>query len=200
MISPKTEYPAELVQQSKQYTKPQLYDAFNTEHHARIQSDERFNGLLTQYKSLEYQKDWYKENYFRTHFKHEIAMEDYKGKSVQQQIDEFFAGDWYIYETEAGGYFAMTNHTNFYNIFAAWTNPKVWRKEYKDMTALVQSIYDSADKPIYFSHSSYYKNVIANHSVEVADGVFQLILNEQDLEAFMEHYEPFKTNETSEKE
>ncbi len=196
-IHPLTSYDKELSLEAQKHSKESLYEAYLIEERANKKSQEHFNNLQRDYKSIEFQRDYYHKAYYRQHFLHEIAMEDYDGQTVQEQIDVFFNSDWYIYETKSGGYYAMTHEKEkgFYNIFAAWHNPKKWRQEVKDMSELIQDIYNAADKPIYFSHSSYYKNVIANHSVEVQEGVFQLIMNEQDMKAFMEHFIPFDTKE-----
>ena len=154
----------------EQYDKKQLFEAFQTEYDTRkkLESDLKKERRLSA-KYL-YERDRYMEDWLRLHIQENVTV---KG-DMNEALDEYFTHKQRkVYFTPSGGYYCIIQQEECLFIVFAWHNPKKWRQEIKDMPELIKNIYYYAQQPIRYVGIN---NVIKNHSKDLGDGLFELIL------------------------
>lgn len=151
------------------HDKQTIFEAYSLEHHNRKMlnqelNNERQHSASLRFDAMYWRDAWLEDNIRRTN----KVVGD-----VDKAIDYYFAHpNRMLLMTPNNGYFAIVEEIDHLFIIFAWTNPKKWRAEVTDMSKLIKQVI-SYGKPVRYVGES---NVMANHSVDLGDGLFELRL------------------------
>ena len=163
-------YEEHLAAHAQKFDKAQLMEAFTTEQNARKLLNDELNqerkvSAMHRYDAMAWQDAWL-ESVIR--YDVEIAGD------TEEAIEEYFAHpNRHVIMTENKGFYAFTDEGDHLFIWFAWTNPRAWSRERKDMVKLIRELC-SYGIPVRYTGVN---NIMKRHSVEIAPNLYELKLN-----------------------
>ena len=160
----------DITEMSKQWSKAQLYQAYNIEHHARKQLEGSLKQMGRELAKLRFEAQATHDQWLKMHILHNVSL-----RSVDPEADiaEFFKQPYHRVEyTPSNGYIAFLQFPDKIEIFAAWGNPRHYRAEMGEMHKLIKSI-AGRGLPVFYTGLD---NVLKNHSTEVEPGIWQVMV------------------------
>ncbi len=150
-----------------EHDKQTIYEAYSVEHHNRKMLNAELNNERSQSASLRFDAQYWRDAWLEQNIR---ATNNVVG-DINTAINYYFDHpNRMLVMTPNNGYFALVEEIDHLFIVFAWTNPKKWRAEVNDMSALIKQVM-SYGKPVRYVGES---NVMANHSVDIGDGLFEL--------------------------
>ena len=156
--------------ETNKYTKLQLHEAFTLEHNARKGLEETLATEVRNLAHMRYARDVFRDKYLRLHIEKNVEVVGDMDESLNYYFEH---RDRETFFTPSGGYYCTVREDDCVFIVFAWTNPKKWKHELKDMRELIYNIQRHAGQPIRYVGVN---NILKNHSKDLGEGVYELIL------------------------